>query len=205
MLDHGDVNTVELCGRVATGPVYTHTASGWDHYGFVADVPRLSGRVDSLMLSVPSYILLNTEIRCGDVLRLKGSLRSRNVHESERYRLLLSVRAVSAEKLSELTCENRVELTGCLCRPPVYRETPLGRRVCDIMLAVRRRYGRADFLPLIVWGENALRAGELSPGDRVACSGRFQSREYVKRLPEGDEVRTAYEVSVGEFEKEAGA
>lgn len=201
MLDHSDINTVELCGTAATEPVYTHTASGWDHYGFVADVPRLSGRVDSLNVSVPSYILLNTGIRRGDVLRLRGSLRSRNVHESERYRLLLSVRAVCAERQEELTCENRVELSGCLCRPPVCRETPLGRRVCDIMLAVRRRYGRADFLPLILWGENALRAGELSPGDRVTCLGRFQSREYIKRLETGEERRTAFEVSVGSFER----
>ncbi|MBQ1955669.1 MAG: single-stranded DNA-binding protein [Clostridia bacterium] len=194
-----DVNTVELCGIAATEPVFTHTASGWDHYGFVLDVPRLSGRVDSLNISMPSYILLNNGIRQGSNLKIRGSIRSRNVHESERYRLLLGVRALEAEILESPLCENRVELSGCLCRPPVYRETPLGRRVCDIMLAVRRRYGKADFLPIIVWGENAVRSGMLSPGDRVYCTGRFQSREYLKRLETGEEQRTAFEVSVSEI------
>lgn len=194
-----DVNTVELCGTAATEPVFTHTASGWDHYGFVLDVPRLSGRVDSLNISMPSYILLNNGIRQGSHLKIRGSLRSRNVHESERYRLLLGVRALEAEVLESPLCENRVELSGCLCRPPVYRETPLGRRVCDIMLAVRRRYGKADFLPVIVWGENAVRSGMLSPGDRVFCTGRFQSREYLKRLETGEEQRIAFEVSVSEI------
>ena len=194
-----DVNTVELCGTAATEPVFTHTASGWDHYGFVLDVPRLSGRVDSLNISMPSYILLNNGIRQGSLLRVRGSLRSRNVHESEKYRLLLGVRALEAEILASSECLNRVELSGCICRPPVYRETPLGRRVCDIMLAVRRKYGKADFLPIIVWGENAVRSGELSPGDRVFCTGRFQSREYVKRLETGEEQRIAFEVSASEI------
>ena len=194
-----DVNVVELCGIAATEPVFTHTASGWDHYGFVLDVPRLSGRIDSLNISMPSYILLNNGIRQGSNLKIRGSIRSRNVHESERYRLLLGVRALEAEVLESPLCENRVELSGCLCRPPVYRETPLGRRVCDIMLAVRRRYGKADFLPIIVWGENAVRSGMLSPGDRVYCTGRFQSREYLKRLETGEEQRTAFEVSVSEI------
>lgn len=194
-----DVNTVELCGTAATEPTYTHTVSGWDHYGFVMDVPRLSGRVDSLNISVPSYVLMNNAVRQGSLLKVRGRLRSRNVHESERYRLLLGVRATEVEIAEQPEYENRVELSGCLCRPPVYRETPLGRRVCDIMLAVRRRYGKADFLPVIVWGENAVRSGMLSPGDRVFCSGRFQSREYVKRLETGEEVRTAFEVSVAEI------
>ena len=196
-----DVNNVELCGTAVTEPVFTHTASGWDHYGFVLEVPRLSGRVDSLNISMPSYILLNTDVRKDSILRLRGSLRSRNVHESEKYRLLLGVRAVEAEVCSELMCENRVELGGCLCRPPVYRETPLGRRVCDVMLAVRRRYGKADFLPLIIWGDNAVRAGALSAGDRILCTGRFQSREYLKKLETGEEQRTAYEVSVAGLEE----
>ena len=91
--------------------------------------------------------------------------------------------------------ENQVRLSGSVCRAPVFRETPLGRRVCDVMLAVRRRYGRADFVPVILWGENAVRAGALVPGERICCTGRFQSREDVKRLPEGEETRVAFEVS----------
>ncbi len=199
MQDYSDINTAELCGRVVSEPVCTHTVSGWDHYGFQLEVPRLSGRVDTLNIHMPSYILLNRGIGLESTVKIRGSIRSRNVHESERYRLLLGVKATEAELCAELACENRVELSGCLCRPPVYRETPLGRRVCDIMLAVRRKYGRADFLPLIIWGENAVRAGMLSPGDRIFCSGRFQSREYTKRLETGEEQRTAFEVSVSEL------
>ncbi|MDD6261622.1 MAG: single-stranded DNA-binding protein [Clostridiales bacterium] len=194
-----DVNSVELCGVAATEPVFTHTASGWDHYGFMLDVPRLSGRSDRLSVSMPSYILLGTDVHADSPLRIRGSLRSRNVHESEKYRLLLAVRAAEASLCEEVCPENRIEISGSVCRPPVYRETPLGRRVCDVMLAVRRRYGKSDFLPLIVWGENAVRAGMLSAGDRIGCVGRFQSREYIKRLETGEERRTAYEVSVSEF------
>ncbi|MBQ5972701.1 MAG: single-stranded DNA-binding protein [Oscillospiraceae bacterium] len=196
MQSGADENSVELCGTAADEPRFTHRSAGWDCYSFAVEVARLSGRIDRLNVTAPSYLLLGAGIRAGARLRLRGAIRSRNIREDERCRLILTVRAQSAELVAgNADPENLVRLSGSVCRAPVFRETPLGRRVCDVMLAVRRRYGRADFVPVILWGENAVRAGALVQGERICCTGRFQSREYVKRLPEGEETRVAFEVS----------
>ncbi|HHX72456.1 MAG TPA: single-stranded DNA-binding protein [Clostridiales bacterium] len=192
-----DINAVFLRGEALTDPVYSHTAGGRRFYTFPICVERLSGRTDTLNLLVSEEDLGKTPVSAGDSITVEGSMRSCNHVEDGRSRLILSILAKSIVK-EEGPPENRIELTGTLCKPPVYRVTPLGRELCDVMLAIRRKYGRSDFLPLILWGKNAKTASEFSSGTSIACKGRVQSREYIKKTEQGDIVKTAFEVSVAE-------
>ena len=136
----------------------------------------------------------------GEELSVEGEVRSFNNRSGVGSRLVISVyaRQMHREPGEE---ENRLRLTGTLCKVPVYRRTPLGRDICDLMLAVNRRYGRTDYLPCIAWGSLARRCAELAPGNRVELEGRLQSRVYTKRLGETSEERTAFEVSVSVLER----
>ncbi len=196
----GNQNSVWMTGHVQQPPVFSHRVGEKAFYTFPFVVERLSGREDILPVVLPEE-LLTEECAEGCCFRLGGALRSRNVRQDGRYRLLLNVlgRTFTANSDEGCPTENLVSLSGTICKTPIYRETPLGRTVCDLMLAVRRPYGRADFLPLIAWGRSAAVAGELSIGAQIAVSGRFQSREY--RKAEGDSfiTKTAYEVSVAEL------
>lgn len=192
-----DQNQVEMCGIVAETPQISHTASERTFYTFPLIIPRLSGTEDRLQVIAPHVVFDPAQFPAGTAIRLSGSLRSRNVHENERYRLILSVYAHRADPDNDCCFpKNDVRLTGTVCKPPVYRVTPLGREVCDIMLAVRRRYGRADFLPLIAWGKNAVAASRASVGQWLDCCGRFQSRIYTKTEAAVTTERTAFEVSL---------
>ena len=155
--------------------------------------PRLSGQADLLPLLLPEE--LRSAAVPGERLRLQGQLRSYNNRGGQGSRLVLSTHALA---LSPPTGENRnrILLQGVLCKDPTYRRTPLGRSICDLMLAVSRRYGRADYLPLIAWGQLASDLSQRRTGDILALEGRIQSRLYTKRLETGPEQRTAYEVSV---------
>ena len=173
-------NEAELEGLVQTPPAYSHENHGKPFYRCLLSVPRLSGQADLLP---------------GERLRLQGQLRSFNNRSGQGSRLVLSTHALA---LLPPTGENgnRILLQGVLCKDPTYRRTPLGRSICDLMLAVSRRYGRADYLPLIAWGQLASDLSQRRTGDALALEGRIQSRTYIKRLETGPEQRTAYEVSV---------
>ena len=142
---------------------------------------------------VPEALL--SQVEGGHALRVRGQLRSFNNRTGVGNRLVLSVYATEAETPAGQPC-NRIVLSGALCKPPIFRKTPLGRSICDLMLAVPRRYGRADYLPVIAWGQLALRASRLQVGDPLALEGRVQSRLYHKVTEAGTEERTAYEVSM---------
>lgn len=200
-----DKNEAILCGYLNSVPVKTHTAGGFEYYGISLRVPRLSGREDLLNITAPSYVLPKDGLTLFSKFTIRGVMRSRNQHDSDKYRLILCICAREMQQ-SEPDAEpaNSILLTGAVCKPPIYRETPLGRRVCDIMLAVKRSYGKADFLPLIVWGANADLSKDYKVGDKISCEGRFQSREYIKKTEAGDEVKTAYEVSVSKISRLEG-
>ena len=186
-------NEAELEGLVQTPPAYSHENHGKPFYRCLLEVPRLSGQVDLLPLLLPEE--LQSAAVPGERLRLQGQLRSYNNRGGQGSRLVLSTHALA---LSPPTGENRnrILLQGVLCKDPTYRRTPLGRSICDLMLAVSRRYGRADYLPLIAWGQLASDLSQRRTGDALALEGRIQSRLYTKRLETGPEQRTAYEVSV---------
>lgn len=186
-------NEVELCGTPLSTPVFSHENHGKHFFRFLLRIPRLSGTPDVLPVVVPE--VLTPDILPGAPLHVRGQLRSFNNKSGVGSRLVLTVYALSAEPGDSTPC-NRVVLTGTLCKPPVLRRTPLGRSICDLMLAVSRRYGRADYLPAIAWGQLAVRVSQLAVGDSLTLEGRFQSRVYHKVTDTGVEERTAYEVSV---------
>ena len=172
-------NRVELCGEVLTLPEPSHTNHGETFYRFMLAVSRLSGQSDELPVLVRQS-LLPEEMREGDTVSVTGQLRSFNNRSGQGRRLILSVFA----------------RYGAVCKPPVLRSTPLGREICDILLAVNRRCGRSDYLPVICWGLLARQAAELETGDGFCAEGRVQSRSYIKVEGGAAQQRTAYEVSI---------
>ena len=186
-------NQAELEGVVQDLPAYSHENHGKPFYRCLLEIPRLSGQADILPLLLPET--LREAAVPGERLRVRGQLRSYNNRSGQGSRLVLSTYVLSAEEPAGESC-NRITLGGVLCKAPIYRRTPLGRSICDLMLAVSRRYGRADYLPLIAWGQLASQLSRRSVGDVLALEGRIQSRGYRKRTEEGTEERTAYEVSL---------
>ena len=182
-------NEVLLEGIALEAPALSHENHGTRFYRFPLQVPRLSGTPDT----VPEALL--TAVRLEDPLRVRGQLRSFNNRSGVGNRLVLTVYAQAMEPGSGEPC-NRILLSGALCKPPIFRRTPLGRSICDLMLAVSRRYGRADYLPVIAWGQLAVQAARLQVGDTLSLEGRVQSRTYRKVLEDGTaQERVAYEVS----------
>lgn len=186
-------NEVLLEGVPVGAPERSHENHGQVFYRQMLEVPRLSGTPDLLPLLVREDLLPLTDT--GGPLRVEGQFRSYNDRSGTGRRLVLTVHA---RRLLPGTGEsvNHIALTGTLCKPPVYRRTPLGRSICDVILAVPRSYGRADYLPIIAWGQVASHVSGLRVGDALSLEGRVQSRVYRKLTENGPEERTAYEVSV---------
>ncbi len=189
-------NTVELVGMVAEAPVFSHENHAQIFYRFPLLTERLSGEADRVEILALAPIELAPQQR----IRVLGQLRSYNNRTGLGARLIISVLA-NVITPAEGDDENTVHLSGTLCKPPVLRRTPLGRSICDTLLAVNRRYGRSDYLPCIAWGALALEISSRSVGDTLAFQGRIQSREYTKRIDGMEEVRTAYEVSIMHLEE----
>lgn len=187
-------NKISLQGQVAGEPVLTHHNHGIDYYTIPFRVPRLSGAEDMLNLVAgqPDLCLW----RQGNWLWVEGEVRSYNNRTGVGPRLVITVLVRSAVLSEPSEGENRLILSGVLCKTPVRRRTPLGREICDLLLAVNRAYGRADYLPCISWGSLAVLCGSMDVGTCLRLEGRLQSRRYRKVTPEGEETRTAYEVSV---------
>ncbi len=188
-------NRVTLCGTVAEQAVLSHVNHEVPFYRFTLDVERLSGQVDSLHIIVSQQQWEAAALTVGDTVSLTGQLRSFNNKSGEGSRLVISVFARTLEK-GGASPINIIQLSGILCKTPSIRSTPLGREICDITLAVNRRYGRADYLPCIAWGAVAQEVSRLHVGARLTVEGRVQSREYTKTTPAGIIHRTAYEVSI---------
>jgi len=187
-------NQITLRGSLAFLPQFSHENHGRKFFRFSLAVPRLSGAVDTLPVIAEEGILNAADLSGGDMLTVTGQVRSHNVRTDGRRHLLIFVFA------SGIVCEdgepiNDVVLEGPLCREPTYRRTPLGREICDVMLAVPRAFKRADYLPCILWGRTALEASQCHTRDRIRICGRMQSRAYTKITENGSEERTAYEIS----------
>ena len=186
-------NEVLLEGRPLAAPEWSHDNHGTRFYRFLLQVPRLSGTPDTLPVLVPEALL--PQVQPGAPLRIQGQLRSFNNRSGVGSRLVLTVYAQVLQPGLGEPC-NQIRLSGSLCKPPIFRRTPLGRQICDLMLAVPRRYGRADYLPVIAWGQLAVRASGLGVGAPISLEGRIQSRTYHKITDAGSEERIAYEVSM---------
>ena len=198
-------NHILLSGRVISPPVYSHTAYGEDFSVFRMASVRRSGTADEINIVTARRLLLSGEFSTepGSRIRVAGQVRTYNERSGQKMHLRVLVFGRRIAKAEDEVCdENDLILDGCVCCSPVGRISPLGRRICDLLLAVNRPHGKSDYIPCVVWGRNAERAASLSTGDRVRVAGRFQSRNYRKRLsPEEYEMRTAYEVSVNMLER----
>ena len=187
-------NTILLRGELAELPRFSHENHHKRFFRFLLGVERLSGAVDLLPVIAEESVLENLDLSGGKMLRVQGQIRSHNLREDGVRRLLIFVFAASvcAEEGPPI---NEVRLCGPLCRTPIYRRTPLGREICDAMLAVPRVFHRADYLPCILWGRTAGQIALCRTGDWVSLQGRLQSRVYTKLTEEGAQERTAYEIS----------
>ena len=187
-------NHVTLRGSLLALPEFSHENHGKQFYRFFLEVPRLSGAVDILPIIAEESILNTLDLSGGDMLTVTGQVRSHNISSDTRRHLLIFVFA-SCMVTEEGDPINEVVLEGPICREPTYRRTPLGREICDVMLAVPRAFRRADYLPCILWGRTAKEAAQCHTRDIIRIYGRLQSRIYSKITEAGLEERTAYEIS----------
>jgi single-stranded DNA-binding protein len=190
-------NTVRLIGAVKTKPVYSHTTKDKDYYIFELSVLRKSGIEDVIPVIFSPFADLKDRLTKATLLEVKGDYRSYNLRAPEGTKLLLNVYAKEITFIKPTgTNENEIYLNGYICKQPTYRKTPKGRRLCDVILAVNRDNGKSDYIPCIVWGNNAEICKNLKIGANVELKGRIQSRIYKKELDWAPVERTAYEVSV---------
>ena len=197
-------NQVSIMGKIASGFTFSHQVYGEGFYLVDLLVKRLSDSEDRIPLMVSERLVDVTQDYEGEYIMMQGQFRSYNRHEEKKNRLVLSVfvRELSfVEEADDSMKTNQIFLDGYICKPPVYRKTPLGREIADLLLAVNRPYGKSDYIPCICWGRNARYASAFEVGGHVLLWGRIQSREYIKKLNENQtEKRTAYEVSVSKLE-----
>ena len=192
-MEHSE-NQIILRGSLVDLPQFSHENHRKRFYRFTLCVPRLSGAEDLLPVVASEQVLEQMDLSGGTMLRIEGQIRTHNVRENGARRLLIFVFAASVTA-QEGEPINDVLLQGPLCRDASYRRTPLGREICDVMLAVPRAFHRADYLPCILWGRVAKEAAQMQTGEILRISGRLQSRIYTKLTEEGRQERTAYEVS----------
>ena len=197
-------NQVTIVGKIVSDFQYSHEVYGEGFYMVEISVRRLSDFVDYIPVMVSERLINVNESYIGKYVFVGGQFRSFNRHEEKKNRLVLSVFARELELLeddSEEEADNQIFLYGYICKESVYRKTPLGREIADLLVAVNRSYGKSDYIPCICWGRNARFAAGFEVGTHVQIWGRIQSRDYVKKLSETQvEQRTAYEVSVSKIE-----
>ena len=187
-------NSITLRGSLLELPEFSHENHGKRFYRFYLDIPRLSGNSDCLPVVVEERILDTIDLSGGSMLTVTGQIRSHNTRTGGSRHLLIFIFAFSITAEDAEPCNN-VIIEGPLCKEPIYRRTPLGREICDAMLAVQRTFRRADYLPCIFWGRTADEIALCHTGDRIRIEGRLQSRTYIKRTEDGQQERVAYEIS----------
>jgi len=197
-------NQVTVMGEVVSEFSYSHEIYGEGFYMVDIKCQRLSDSFDVIPVMMSERLLDVTENYIGRLICVNGQFRSYNRHEERKNRLVLSVFAREVEFIEEMeesSKTNQIFLDGYICKEPIYRKTPLGREIADLLLAVNRPYGKSDYIPCICWGRNARYANNFKVGERCAIWGRIQSREYMKKLDEENvERRVAFEVSVSKLE-----
>ncbi|MCI8476995.1 MAG: single-stranded DNA-binding protein [Oscillospiraceae bacterium] len=188
-------NRAILRGTVAASPAASHENHGITYDTFPLSVCRLSGCPDVINVVAAQSLLEEFPLEAGMEVEIQGEVRSFNNKSGQGSRLVITLFARQITPASGPHC-NELTLRGVLCKPPILRRTPLGREICDLMLAVNRRYGRADYLPCIAWGAVAQYCGSLQVGDSITLEGRLQSRTYTKLIDGQSQERVAYEISI---------
>lgn len=202
-----DSNMVRIVGKVIEDKKFSHEMYGEKFYSFNLEVPRLSESVDILPITISERLLFDIDYYCGQYVIIEGQLRSYNRYINSTNRLILTIftREIyvpNEEELWEMLRKpNEIYLDGYICKDPVYRTTPFGREITDLLVAVNRPYNKSDYIPTIAWGRNARFCENLVVGDHIKIWGRIQSREYQKKLSSGDtEDKVAFEVSISKLE-----
>lgn len=195
-------NVVTIFGVVRDKPTYSHEMYGEEFYNAYLIVPRLSDVADILPITISERLIVGIDIKEGSKVIVEGQLRSYNKYMDGSNKLILTIFArnilLSDEEIKN---PNQIFLDGYICKKPVYRTTPFGREITDMLIAVNRPYNKSDYIPSIAWGRNARYSEKLKVGDRIKIWGRIQSREYQKRISEDEIItRTAYEVSISKME-----
>ncbi|HJJ12377.1 MAG TPA: single-stranded DNA-binding protein [Clostridiaceae bacterium] len=200
-------NHLVLVGKVTSEKKFSHEIYGESFYIFDLEVARLSGNADIIPITISERLILEKELEIGDRVEIEGQFRSYNSYENEKNRLILTVFAKDIKYLTEEEenlaekVSNEVTLVGYICKKPIYRQTPFGREISDILLAVNRAYNKSDYIPAIAWGRNARFCQNIEVGTKVKIAGRVQSRNYEKKFEDGTtQTRTAYEVSISSLE-----
>lgn len=206
-MDNVNVNNeVKLSGIVDSDLTLSHEIYGEAFYSFVLRVMRLSDICDYINVTVSERLLQDLNIEVGSFVTVNGQFRSYNNYSETGSKLILTVFARDIEYANETSDEvmknpNYIYLNGFLCKQPVYRTTPFGREITDILVAVNRAYNKSDYIPCIAWGRNARFSSTLNVGDNIKIWGRIQSREYQKRISEDETItKTAYEISISKME-----
>lgn len=196
-------NVAELCGVVLSDLKFSHKTYGEIFYTFVLGIERRSGYIDEINVMVSERLIFENPPHIDDFLEIKGQVRTYNelVEEKNKLNVVVFAKEIYLSENFGYN-ENYIYLEGFLCKPPLKRTSPLGREICDMMLAVNRMYNKSDYIPCIAWGRNAGYAEKLGVGTKLAVEGRIQSREYKKKLDDGTaEIRRAFEVSVVKLEE----
>ena len=206
-------NYLTLVGKVTGEKKFSHEIYGEKFYTFNLSIPRLSGNADIIPITVSERLINDEMLLEGKKLLIKGQFRSYNSYENEKNKLILTVFAKDIEEVEESQEQeeneivkkeettNEVVLIGFVCKKPIYRQTPFGREIADLLLAVNRAYNKSDYIPCIAWGRNARFSQTLEVGTKVKVVGRVQSRSYEKKYEDGTtEMKVAYEVSIGSLE-----
>ncbi len=190
-------NKVYLRGTVVSQPEYSHEIYGEGFYEVMMSVPRLSDYNDNIPITVSERFLQEDDFNVGNTVAIKGQFRSYNKQVESKNKLMLTVFVREVIEGDESVNPNSIEISGYVCKSPIYRTTPFKREICDILVAVNRAYNKSDYLPCIAWGRNARFVKDQEVGKKLIVEGRIQSREYQKKIGEEEyETRTAYEVSV---------
>ncbi len=196
-------NRAEVIGEVASSLEMSHEIYGEKFYLFTLKIPRLSGISDNVRVMISDRLLSCMPLSIGDIVEIDGQFRSYNSYENGDNRLVLTVftKDIRYAENTEEKNPNSLYLNGFICKPPVYRTTPFGREITDLLLAVNRSYNKSDYIPVIAWGRNARFCKSINVGDNIKVWGRIQSRVYQKHISEDEVIeKTAYEVSVSRME-----
>ena len=198
-------NMVTISGKIVSNAEFSHEVYGEGFYFFILEVPRLSDSSDKIPVTVSERLIDRQKLEIGKVIEVEGQFRSyNNFNNNQGNRLILTVFAIDINFLEDekkIKNPNQIFLNGYVCKKPIYRTTPFGREITDILLAVNRPYNKSDYIPCISWGRNARYSEGLVVGDNIKVWGRIQSREYQKKAESGDViVKTAFEISVSKME-----
>ena len=197
-------NYIMLVGKITSEKKFSHEIYGESFFNFDLEIPRLSGISDIIPITISERLIANFDLSIGKQVVIEGQFRSYNTYEDSKSRLILTVFVKEIREKGEdeeIKVPNEVQLVGHICRKPIYRKTPFGREIADILVAVNRAYNKSDYIPCIAWGRNARFCENMQIGTELRLVGRVQSRPYEKKHEDGTvEQRTAYEVSISSLE-----